>query len=292
MMRIRALAGSAALLLVGAAGLAAQADPAGRARNQPMPPFRILGNLYYVGASDIAVYLITTPAGHILIDGGYVETVPLIRRSVEQLGFRLGDVKILLNSHAHQDHAGGFAELQRLTGARLYASVRDAPLLESGGKSDPLLDATFPPVKVAKTLADGEVVRLGGTELVAHLTPGHTPGCTSWSMRIADAGTRRDVVFLGSTSVLPGMRFTGKPTYPGIADDYERSFRVLKALPCDVFLGSHGVFFGLAEKAKRLGGGEQPNPFVDPAGYHAFLESSEQAFRSELSRQSQSRGGS
>jgi metallo-beta-lactamase class B len=179
----------------------AQRDATSRAWNQPAEPFRILGNVYYVGANEITSFLITTPQGHILLDGGFVETVPIIRRNVEKLGFRLADVKILINSHAHLDHAGGLAELQRLTGARLLASAADAPLLASGGRGDPLFgdELTFPPVKPAGHAGDGESVTLGGVRVVAHLTPGHTPGCTTWTLQADDEGARRDVVFVCST---------------------------------------------------------------------------------------------
>jgi metallo-beta-lactamase class B len=268
----------------------AQRDATSRSWNQPVAPFRILGNVYYVGANEITAFLITTPRGHILLDGGFVETAPLIRRGIEKLGFKLADVKILLNSHAHFDHAGGLAELQRLSGARLLASAGDAPLLERGGKGDPLFadELTFPPVKVSHVVQDGETVSLGGVDLVAHLTAGHTPGCTTWSLRTADGGEPRDVVFVCSTTVLPGMRLADKPTYPGIAAAYERTFGLLRALPCDVFLASHGSFFHLEDKARRLAQGERPNPFVDPAGYRAYLDRMEKTFRDELARQSTS----
>jgi metallo-beta-lactamase class B len=255
--------------------------------NQPIAPFRILGNLFYVGASDITSYLVTTPQGDILLDGGYVETAPMIRQNVEKLGFHLRDIKILLNSHAHSDHAGGLAQLKKWTGARLLASAGDAPLLERGGKADPVFGdrLTYPPVAVSRLVGDGESVPLGGVEFVAHLTPGHTPGCTTWSVRIKDGETPRNVVFACSASVLDGMRFTEPSSYPGIAADFENSFRTLRSLPCDVFLGSHGRFFHLAEKTKELAAGQRPNPFIDPAGYRAYVDQAEQAFRAELARQ-------
>jgi metallo-beta-lactamase class B len=279
---------SIACLLGDATPANAQGDAESRFRNQPVEPFRILGNLYYVGASDITAFLITTPQGHILLDGGFPETVPIIRRNMEKLGFKLADVKILLNSHAHFDHAGGLAELQRLSNARLAASAADAPFLESGGKGDPVFGdrLTFPPVKVSRIVHDGEAVTLGGVELVAHVTAGHTPGCTTWSLRTDDGGQPRDVVFVCSTTVLPGMRLADKPSYATITADFERTFRILRSLPCDVFLASHSSFFHLEDKARRLAKGEHPNPFVDPAGYRAYLDGAEKAFRDELARQS------
>jgi len=274
-----------ALIALTAPGhLEGQADPASRSRNQPVAPFRILGNLYYVGANDITSFLLATDQGLILLDGGFVETAPQIRENIARLGFKLRDVKIILGSHAHFDHAGGLAQLKAWTGARLLASTGDAPLLEAGGRGDPFFgDAPlFPPVKVDHLLRDGEAVTLGKTTMVAHLTPGHTRGCTTWTTRIAEGGRRYDVVFVGSTSVLDGYRLVDHPTYPGIADDYARTFATLAALPCDVFLGSHASFFDGADKTRRLREGAEPNPFVDPQGYRAYVTRSEAAYRERL----------
>ena len=280
-----ALAAAACLgALLLPAQLAGQADPASRAMNQPAAPFRILGNLYYVGASDIASFLIKTDRGLILLDGGFVETAPQIRDNVARLGFDLRSIKILLNSHAHLDHAGGLAQLKAWTGARLLASPGDAPLLAAGGHGDPSFGdrLAFPPVKVDHLLADGEAMTLGDTTLIAHLTPGHTRGCTTWTTRVAEGGRHYDVVFVCSTSVLPGYRLIDRPTYPGIAEDFARTFATLRALPCDVFLGSHASFYGGAEKARRLRAGAQPNPFIDPQGYRAYLAAASAAFRDRL----------
>jgi metallo-beta-lactamase class B len=282
-----AAAGVAALAfaaLLAPSRLAGQADPTSRASNQPVAPFRILGNLHYVGASDVTAFLISTSGGLILIDGGFVETAPQIRDNVARLGFSLRDVKILLNSHAHFDHAGGLAQLKAWTGARLLASGGDAPLLEAGGRGDPFFGdrLSFPPVKVDHLLRDGEAVTLGGTTLVAHLTPGHTRGCTTWSTQVAAEGRSYDVVFVGSTSVLAGYRLLDHPTYPGIAEDYASTFAKLAALPCDVFLGSHASFYGGADKARRLREGVKPNPFVDPQGYRTFVTAAEAAYRERL----------
>lgn len=261
-----------------------QADPAFRAMNQPVEPYRILGNLYYVGASDVTSFLIATSRGLILLDGGFAETAAQIRDNVARLGFQLSDVKILLNSHAHLDHAGGLAQLKAWTGARLLASAGDAPLLAAGGHGDPFFGDThpFPPVAVDHPLRDGEAVTLGDTTLIAHLTAGHTRGCTTWSMQVADGGRLYDVVFVGSTSVLSGYRLTDHPTYPGIQEDYVHAFAVLAALPCDVFLGSHAQFYDGLDKARRLRAREKPNPFVDPQGYRAFVVRAEAAFRDQL----------
>ena len=262
----------------------AQADPTSRSWNQPVEPFRIAGNLYYVGANDITSYLITTPEGHILLDSGFEETVPLIRESVKKLGFRLEDVKVLLNSHAHYDHAGGLATLKELTGAKLVASAKDAVLLARGGKGDPALGDTllFKPVQADRIIKDGETVTLGGSTLTARLTPGHTPGCTSWTMQVDDAGKRRDVVFVCSTTILPGVTLTDNPKYPEVGSDFAHTFKVLEALPCDIFLAAHGSFFNLAEKSERLRKGAETNPFVDPAGYKAYVERKEGDYRKQL----------
>jgi metallo-beta-lactamase class B len=274
------------LLLLGLwpAVAAAQKDPTSRSWNQPVAPFRIAGNLYYVGASDITSFLIATPAGHILIDGGFEETAPLIRDSVKKLGFKLEDVKLLLNNHSHFDHAGGLAALKKLTGAKLVASAGDAPILARGGKDDYLFgdEMSYPPVQVDRIVQDGDTVALGGTALTAHLTPGHTPGTTTWTMTVEDGGKRYAVVFAGSTSVLPKVNLKNNPQYPAIAADYAHTFEVLKKLPCDIFLSSHGSFFDLQGKAERLRRGEAPNPFIDPQGYRAWVERNEAAFRKAL----------
>ena len=272
----------AALLILLPALAAGQADPTSRSWNQPVEPFRIAGNLYYVGANDIAAYLVATPEGHILLDGGFVETVPLIRESVKKLGFRIEDVKILLNTHAHYDHAGGLAELKALTGAKLHASEADAPALARGGKDDPLFDDQypFPPVQVDRLVKDGDTVTLGGSTLTARLTPGHTAGCTTWTMKVDGL----NAVFVCSTSVLPMTKLGAEPTYPGIAEDYARTFRTLRSLPCDLFLAAHASFFNMKDKAERLKKGEGGNPFVDPEGYRSYIDRNERVFKERLER--------
>lgn len=268
----------------------AQADETSRSWNQPVEPFRIAGNLYYVGASDITSYLITTPEGHIVIDGGFVETAPLIRESVKKLGFKMEDVKILLSSHAHYDHAGGLAALKEMTGARFFASTADAPAHARGGKDDPVLGerSVYPPIQADRLLQDGDTVKLGGTTMTAHVTAGHTRGCTTWTMKVDDGGRKLDAVFICSTSVLPQTRLGRNPSYPGIADDYARTFRVLRELPCDLFLASHGSFYNLkgkAERLRRLEKAEGQNPFIDPEGYRQYVDRSEKAFRERLARE-------
>lgn len=265
----------------------AQADDASRAMNQPVKPYRVIANIYYVGASDVSSFLITTPDGHILLDSGFIETVPQIKQNLAQLGFRLEDIKILLNSHAHYDHAGGFAELKRLTGAKLMTSEGDIPLLAAGGKGDPNFGDrfSFEPVKPDRVLRDGDKVELGGVTMVARMTPGHTKGCTSWTMKIKDGEKQYDVVFVGSTSA-PGYKLVNNAGYPGIVADYEKTFRLLKSLPCDVFLAAHGQFYNMLEKAKLAEQGKTPNPFIDPEGYRRYLDASEKSFRKLLASQS------
>jgi metallo-beta-lactamase class B len=264
----------------------AQTDPQSRSENQPVAPFRIIGNIYYVGASDVTSFLIVTPSGDILLDGGFAETAPQIEANIRKLGFKLDDVKFLLNSHAHYDHAGGLAELKKRTGAQFVAMEGDAPVLAGGGRGDFFFDKmSFPPVKPDRVLHDGDTVSLGGTTMTAHRTAGHTRGCTSWSTVVTEDGKEYHVVFVGSLSVLQGYRLTGQESYPGIAADYENSIRVLKALPCDVFLGPHGSFFDLTTKREALSKGSKPNPFIDSAGYQAYLARSEQSFQDELQRE-------
>jgi metallo-beta-lactamase class B len=252
-----------------------QSDPVSRSWNQPVEPFRIAGNLYYVGASDITSFLIATPKGHIVLDGGFVETVPMILANIRKLGFDPKDVKILLNSHAHVDHAGGLAELKRATGAKLYASRGDIPQLARGGLDDPQFGDKypFPPVHADRIVEDGQRVTLGGTTLVAHLTPGHTPGCTTWTMRAAG----KNVVFVGSPTA-PGYRLTNNPRYPNAVQDYRKQFATLKSLGCNVFLGSHGNFFGLADMIagkKKFAGCDE---------YHAFVAGVERRFEERVAR--------
>jgi metallo-beta-lactamase class B len=267
-----------------------QADQVSRSWNQPVKPFRVIGNIYYVGASEVTSFLIVTPGGHILLDGGFFETVPQIKQNVAQLGFRVADIKILINSHAHYDHAGGLALLKELTGAKLIASQADAELLAHGGKGDFHFGdrLSYPPVTTDRILRNGDIVELGGVMMTAHLTPGHTKGCTTWTMKVKEGLKQYDVVFIGSTTV-PGYKLIDNIEYPTIAADYERTFRVLRNLPCDVFLASHGSFFSLLQKSKLLAQGKNRNPFIDARGYRRFIVQTERAFRVELRRQERAR---
>jgi len=282
---LRELAISALLVIIGTANLRGQRNPDW---TTPFPPFRLAGNLYYVGSKDLASYLVTTPRGHILINSGLEANVPLIRASIEKLGLKFSDIKILLISHAHWDHDAGAALIKRLTGAAYMVMDSDVAVVESGGKADFQYgdDAAlrYPATRVDRVLHDGEVVTLGGTTLVAHLTPGHTKGCTTWTMQVSENGKSYAVVIVGSPNVNPGYRLVGNTAYPSIAADYDRTFKVLKSLPADIFLGAHGSYFDLQAKYARLRAGDA-TAFIDPAGYKAFLADRESAFRKELARQ-------
>jgi metallo-beta-lactamase class B len=261
-------------------------DATDQQRNVPVEPLRVIANVYHVGAADVTSFLVTTPRGHILIDAGYAETAPQIRANVARLGFKIEDVKILLTTQAHFDHAGGLAEIKRASGARLLASRADAALMNAGGKGDfSFGDRLFyEPVKTDKVIADGEKITLGGVTLRAVSTPGHTKGCTAYATTVEENGRRYEVLFYGSASA-PGYRLVGNEKYPNIVADYEKTFRVSKALKPDVFLASHGVFFDLAGKAERLRKGAAPNPFVDPESYRRYLETAEKTFREQLAKE-------
>lgn len=240
------------------------------------PPHKIVGNLYYVGTQSLASFLVATPEGHILINTSWEDAVPAIRSSVEKLGFRFEDIRIILGSHAHADHMQGDALVKQLTGASVMAMAEDVPLLERmrpGGKPHP----------IDRVLHDGDKVTLGGSTLVARRTPGHTPGCTTWTMTIEEGGRSYDVVIIGSMGSNPGFKFVNNPNNPRIAEDYKQGFAVLRSLSPDIFLASHPAMYGMTSKYERLG--EGPNPFVDPAGYKAELDAVESLFLDVLAEQ-------
>jgi len=252
----------------------------------PVPARRLVGNVHYVGASGVSAFLITTPAGHFLLDTGFDDTVPIIRAGVEQLGFRMTDIKFILSSHTHIDHVGGHARMKELTGAQIVASAADARTLQSGGADDyiqwPKETILYAPAKADRIVGDGGRLTLGGVTLVAHLTPGHTRGATTWAMEVDDGGVRRHVVFFSSASINAGTRLLNNPLYPDYVADFEATFAKLRALPCDMFFAPHGGQFAMAEKFARLerGGGE--NPFVDPAGWKRLIAGAEKAYRDQL----------
>ena len=262
----------------------------------PAPPFRIAGNLYYVGSEDLAAYLIVTQQGNILINSNLESSVPLIKQSVEALGFKFSDIKILLISHGHFDHCAGSTALLKLTGAKYYVMDADVSVVQSGGKTDFTYgtdpEMQFPAAHVDRVLHDGSTVSLGGTTLTAHLTPGHTRGTTTWTLDepsdkpSSDQANARHlhIVIVGSPNVNAGYKLAGNKAYPGIADDYKRGFAVLQTLPCDIFLGAHGAYFGLTAKYPKWKAGDK-DAFIDPAGYKAYITEREHAFKTELTRQ-------
>lgn len=287
--RFLVLAIPVTLLLVGFGTAQSPEDPSWTA---PLPPFRIAGNLYYVGSRGLANYLVTTPQGNILINCDMAANVPMLQSSVRRLGFRFRDTKIILISHAHWDHDAACGSIRQITGARYMVMAQDVPVVESGGRADfnygNVAADQYPPAKVDRVLHDGDTVRLGRTVLVAHLTPGHTRGCTTWTLDVADGGRTYHVVIVGSTSVNPGYKLVNNRAYPGIARDYEHTFRVLRSLPCDIFLGAHGSYFDLPAKFTAMQAGA-PHPFVDPAGYTAFVNQVERTFRADLAQQRSAR---
>jgi metallo-beta-lactamase class B len=290
--RITGRAISAGILLFWATGslLSAQTPapaPEDEAyRTARVAPFRIIGNIYYVGPSQhITSYLITTPQGHILLDSGYEASVGPIRENIEKLGFQMKDVKIMLGSHAHGYHIAGHALMKELTGAKVLSSELDAEVISTGGKADFRQGNGWKPAKVDQIIRDGEQVKLGDAALVAHLTPGHTKGCTTWTTVVEEGGRRYNVVFLCGMRMNEGIPLIGSAKYPNMAKDFANSFKTLKSLSCDVFLGAHGYWFGLPEKIKRMGQGTGVNPFIDPNGYRAYLDSVEREFLDELKRE-------
>ncbi|MFL6452308.1 MAG: subclass B3 metallo-beta-lactamase [Bryobacteraceae bacterium] len=270
-----------------AAALFAQENPSW---TEPFPPHRVVGDVYYVGSKGLAAYLITTPQGNILINSNLESSVAMIRESVEKLGFHFSDTKILLISHAHWDHCAGSAGVKAATGAQYMVMDADVHDIETGGKENFHYGKSpgtfYKPTKVDRVLHDGDEVKLGNVTLVAHLTPGHTKGCTTWTLKLKERGNTYNVVIVGSPNVNEGYKLVNNRAYPNIAKDYERTFTVLRSLPCDVFLGAHGDYYNLSEKFPRLKAGG-PNPFIDPAGYRAYVQDREAAFRKELGRQSQ-----
>jgi metallo-beta-lactamase class B len=262
----------------------------------PIPPFQIADDLYYVGSQDLASYLVVTPKGNILINANLVTSPPQIRASVEKLGFHWADTKILLNSQAHFDHIAGAAQVIRETRANNMVMDGDVSVVESGAKTDFLAPSPnihpYPPAHVDRVLHDGDTVVLGGVTLTAHKTAGHTRGCTTWTMRAhlpgEPAATLRNIVIEGGTSFWSEYHFVATPghpvSYPGIVQDFQHTFAVLRVLPCDVFLGAHGGYFDMPSKLQRASK-EGSRVFIDPAGYKEFVTDAQQTFEEELRKQ-------
>lgn len=280
-----------AAAMVAAFALPASAAAAPADWTEPMAPFRVIDNVYYVGSAGIAAWIIKTPAGLILLDAGMPEYAPTVEANIRTLGFKLSDIKILLNSHAHFDHSGGLARIKADTGARLIASAGDRHALEhgvyDGSEDDHSLDS--PPVKVDGLIADGGTVALGGVRLTAMITPGHTSGCTNYLLTVRDQGAPHTAFFFCSASVaanrlIPNSRHPG-PQYPGIVADYRRTFARLKAVKADVFLAPHAEFYDLAGKRTRLGK-PGPNPFIVPGEMRKVAAALERGFVKSLAEQS------
>jgi metallo-beta-lactamase class B len=300
-MRISSLVGWAAACVIGAGGVAAQqpapaavpapASPAARPNpwTTPVAPFTIAAPIHYVGTQDLAAYLITTPAGHILIDGAVPSMAGEIEKSIRALGFKPEDIKILLTTQAHFDHVGTLAHLQKLSKASVRIMQGDERLIADGGRSDYLFanqaDTRYEPVKVDVVLKDGDTIALGGVTLTALRTPGHTPGCATYTMSVTDKGRTYAVVFPGSTTVNPGTRLVKNPSYPGIADDYRRTFDRLAGLKPDIYLAAHASAFDLEGKRARLKT-EGVAAFVDPEGYRRLHAQKREAFEALVEAES------
>ncbi|MEN8375195.1 MAG: subclass B3 metallo-beta-lactamase [Gemmatimonadota bacterium] len=263
----------------------------------PDEPFRIAGNLYYVGATGVTAFLLTGSEGHVLIDGGYPETAPLIIASIAKLGFDIADVKVLLNSHAHSDHAGGLRALQEASGAELWVSEGDAEVMAAGRHSgDPALGplrvlgffglGRFPAPRIDHRFKDSETIRLGSLALTAHVTAGHTRGCTSWSFPVHDGDRELLAVNICSLTLPPFVSLVEPETYPGMRADFERSFSTLRGLPADIFLASHANWFSMHRKRRERADAEDPaEPFIDRVGYLSFIDRAEARFRAEFTDQ-------
>jgi metallo-beta-lactamase class B len=279
-----------AALAVGAVVLASA--PRAQAQNEewtrPFPPFKIIGNIYWVGSYDLSTYLITTPEGHILINTGVGDTAQKIRAGVEQLGFKMSDVKMITATHGHYDHVAGIADLKKMTGAQVVISEPDKELIETGGKADfrfgDTPSARFEPVKVDRTFKDGENLVLGGTTLTAHLHAGHTKGATSFTTDVRENGKTYRVIIANMGSINPGVTVTGMPKYPGITQDYARTFMSQKELKIDVWLASHAAQFRLHEKYKP-GDPYNPDRFVDPNGFLESVRRLENAYLAQVAKE-------
>jgi len=288
---MRILRYAALLLTAGAIALSAQTSPLSseqRAQfhgpySQPEEAFRLVGNIYYVGAKNIASYLITTPQGHILVDTGTTEMTPVITANVERLGFKLRDIKIMLSSHAHFDHIGGHAAMKKLTGARVMAIRQDAEALEAGKDLSPLGDEGWTPVKVDRVLKDGDTVSLGGTTLHAVWAPGHTPGCTVWTTNVPDGGRSYSVAIFGCGGPNGGVKLVGNQRFPALVEDTMSTFRKLKMLKPDIYVSGHPQML-FAGKIDRMKAGERPHPLLDPGSqaWTKMLDDAQAAFEKRI----------
>ena len=253
--------------------------------NDPVEPFRVIGNIYFIGLTNYAAYLITTPEGHILLDTMVEETVPTQQANIEQLGFDVEDIEIIIHAHAHRDHVGGLARFKELTGgAEVVVMAEDAEVLADGGVSDFRGDGSviWTPVQADRLINDGDEVTLGGVTMVGHKTAGHSKGCTTWSTVVEEDGNRHDALFFCSQRVNPQVPMLNNPQYPTLVEDFESGFATLRSLPCDVFLASHSFMFYLDEKLEQKAQNPDSNPFIDPEGCRTYVEDWEYEFRYRL----------
>ena len=259
--------------------------------NQPQAPFRIYGNTYYVGPHGLSSILITSDSGHVLIDGALPESVQQIVANVRSLGFRIEDVKLILSSHVHFDHAGGIAELQRMSGARVMASRWSAAVMKAGGvgRDDPQYGvvAGIAPVKHVRELRDGEIFRVGEIVMTAHLTPGHTPGGTSWTWKSCEGPTCRDMVFADSVTPVSanGFKFSESREYPHAVEDFQKSFAFLESAPCDVLITTHPEVSGLWDRVEARERGVTPDPMVDRSACHRLAEHAREQLQRRLTEE-------
>jgi metallo-beta-lactamase class B len=253
-------------------------------------PFRLAGPVYFVGTTQLAAFLVSTPQGQILIDGGMPSTAPVIEKSIRELGFKPEDIRILLTTQAHFDHVGSHAHFKKLSGARVEAMKGDDVLLRDGGQSDYLFssnaDYHFPRVPVDRVLTDGDIVTIGGARLTARRTPGHTPGSATYLMTVTEAGRDYQIVFAASTTVNPGTRLVNAPSYPGILQDFRTAFSVLESLNPDIFVSGHSGFFGLQQKRARMTKQNPAEAFVDREGYKRLIAERKKDFEALVSSES------
>jgi metallo-beta-lactamase class B len=259
--------------------------------NRPLDPFRVYGNTYFVGTAGLSAVLVTSDAGHILLDGGLPQSAPVIDANIRRLGFRTGDVRLIVNSHEHYDHAAGIAALQRASGATVAASREGARALEQGASlpHDPQPTAAkFPPVKNVKVISDGETLRVGALAITAHFTPGHTPGATTWTWRSCEGSRCLNMVYADSLSAVSddGFRFSGDGKGPALVETFRKSLAVVEALPCDVLLAPHPFVIGMDEKLARQRKDPSINPFIDAGACRAFAATQRKAFEARLARES------
>jgi len=279
---MRRLAVTGCFVLAAVAPVAAQRE----AWTRPFPGHRIIGNLYAVGTYDLAVFLITSEEGHILINTGLEDSTALIRENIESLGYRLEDVEILLQMQAHWDHTAALAEIKQITGAEMWATAGDAPVLEDGGFSDPHFGGreSFKPVGVDKIIADGDSIELGATRLTVLETPGHTAGSSSYTMQVQEGGRRYSVAIANMGTINAGKRLVVDPTYPGVLEDFAETFRKQKALEVDVWVAAHGSQYGLHDKYEA-GQDYRPETFVDPGGFLAAVERLEKLYLKQVAEE-------